>query len=181
EQNKLNITYFAKGNVKTSELVESQSPIRLIVLEPTHPRMDSVKYKVNLQKKGNEFILEDEDMGSRRYTLGQKVNSPIGPIMILPQGNKSFDSEMIISYVPNNFAVDQLLYDVQITSNKEKQSYVVNYSMNSGSITKAELILNSIIDQYNKDVTEDKTRISKATTQFIDSRLDLISKNLSEA
>jgi capsular exopolysaccharide synthesis family protein len=181
DQNKLNITYFTKGNVKTSELVESQSPLRLIVLEPNHPRLDSVKYKLNLAKKGNEFVLEDEEFGSRRYSLGQKINSPIGPIMLLPQGVKSFDSEIVINYVPNNIAVDHLLNDVQITPNKEKQSYVVNYSMNSGSITKAELILNSIIDQYNKDVTDDKTRISKATTQFIDSRLDLISKNLSEA
>src|SRR5690606_31830310 len=104
-----------------------------------------------------------------------------GPVMILPQGNKRFESEMVISFVPNNQAVDQLLKDVQISPNKEKQSYVVNYSMNSGSIEKAELILNSIIDQYNNDVTDDKTRISKATTQFIDSRLDLISKNLAEA
>src|SRR5690606_27977299 len=67
------------------------------------------------------------------------------------------------------------------TPNKEKQSYVVNFSMNSGNIQKAELIINSLIEQYNKDVMEDKTRLSKATTQFIDSRLELISKNLAEA
>src|SRR5690606_940903 len=84
-------------------------------------------------------------------------------------------------YSPVNQSVDKLLNEVQIVPNKEKQSYVVNYSINSGNISKAKLILNSIIDQYNKDVTDDKTRISKATTQFIDSRLDLISKNLSEA
>src|SRR5690606_21652352 len=84
-------------------------------------------------------------------------------------------------YSPVNQSVDKLLNEVQIVPNKEKQSYVVNYSINSGNISKAKLILNSIIDQYNKDVTDDKTRISKATTQFIDSRLDLISKNLAEA
>src|SRR5690606_18051901 len=44
-QNKLNITYLIKGNLKTSELIERQSPVRLILLEPNHPRLDSVNYK----------------------------------------------------------------------------------------------------------------------------------------
>src|SRR5690606_13974404 len=48
DQNKLNINYFAKGNVKSSELVEAQSPIRLIILEPNHPRLDSINYKFSI-------------------------------------------------------------------------------------------------------------------------------------
>src|SRR5690606_30897113 len=94
---------------------------------------------------------------------------------------KELEADLIINYVPSDEAVDKLLKSIQISPNKEKQSYVVNFSMNSGNIQKAELILNSLIDQYNKDVMEDKTRLSKATTAFIDSRLELISKNLSEA
>src|SRR5690606_27479986 len=119
--------------------------------------------------------------GRRNYVLGQRIQSPIGPIMILPQGKREMDSDIIVSVIPNNQAVDDLLNSVNIVPNKEKQSYVVGLSMNSKSVSKAELILNSIVDQYNRDVSEDKSKISKATTAFIDSRLELISKNLSDA
>src|SRR5690606_35175902 len=94
---------------------------------------------------------------------------------------REMDSDIIVSVIPNNQAVDDLLNSVNIVPNKEKQSYVVGLSMNSKSVSKAELILNSIVDQYNRDVSEDKSKISKATTAFIDSRLELISKNLSDA
>src|SRR5690606_39092092 len=180
-QNKLNISYHNKGNVKTSEVLESQSPIRLIILEPNHQRLDSVNYSFTVQAKGKQILISDHEASNKAYKLGSKISSPLGPIMILPQANKVIDSEIVVSYSPVHKSVDNLLEVVQITPNKEKQSYVVNYSMKSGNIEKAELILNSIIDQYNRDVTEDKTRISKATTEFINSRLNLISKNLSEA
>src|SRR5690606_16087895 len=45
----------------------------------------------------------------------------------------------------------------------------------------AALILNSLIEQYNADVTEDKALVTRATSNFINSRLDLISKDLAEA
>src|SRR5690606_36980085 len=180
KQNKLNISYHAKGSVKTSEILEAQSPYRLIILEPNNPKLDSVEYKLTVRKRGNSLTLID-DLGPRDYSLGNKISSPLGEIMLLPQKDRIIDSDLIISFIPQNYSIDELLELIQITPNKEKQSYVVKYSINSGSIEKAKLILNSIIDQYNKDVTDDKTRISKATTEFIDSRLELISKNLSEA
>ncbi|UZJ65468.1 hypothetical protein OKW96_04550 [Sphingobacterium sp. KU25419] len=46
---------------------------------------------------------------------------------------------------------------------------------------KAELILNSLIDIYNADLTNDKLRTTRATSEFINKRLILISKDLSGA
>src|SRR5690606_13166656 len=48
-------------------------------------------------------------------------------------------------------------------------------------ISKAELIINSLIEQYNQDVTYDKAQVTRATSSFINSRLELISKDLEEA
>src|SRR5690606_10483937 len=182
EQNRLNVIYYNKGNLKSNELMESQSPLKLVILDVNNSKLDSVRYDFVIKKKdNNKYTIEDKVNGLRDYILGQKISSPIGPIMILPQGNKGIDSDMIISYFPLNDVIDVLLNSVQIAPNKEKQSYVVNFSMNSGNINKAELILKSLIEQYNKDVSDDKSKISKATIQFIDTRLELISKNLSDA
>src|SRR5690606_25768225 len=64
---------------------------------------------------------------------------------------------------------------------KEAQSFLVNFSMDYPLIAKAELILNSLIYQYNQDVTYDKAQVTRATSKFITSRLDLISRDLAEA
>src|SRR5690606_21718343 len=143
-----------------SELLEPQSPLRLVLLEPNNPKLDSLEYSLTIKRKQNSYIIEDHENGVRAFSLGQKVDSPLGPIMLLQQGNKELESDLLISYIPVNKSIDDLLLAIQIAPNKEKQSFVVNFSMNSGNIKKAELILNSLIDQYNKDMMDDKTRIS---------------------
>src|SRR5690606_6948466 len=86
-----------------------------------------------------------------------------------------------ITYQPPAVTVDALRAAVQITPNKEVQSFLINFSMDYPLISKAELIINSLIDQYNQDVTYDKAQVTRATSAFINSRLELISKDLEEA
>src|SRR5690606_35933597 len=88
---------------------------------------------------------------------------------------------IMVNYLPPHMAVDVLRESVQITPNKEVQSFLFNFSMNYPLVEKAELIINSLIDQYNRDVTYDKAQVTRATSSFIDSRLELISKDLEEA
>src|SRR5690606_5089075 len=66
-QNKLNISYHNKGNVKTSEVLESQSPIRLIILEPNHQRLDSVNYSFTVQAKGKQILISDHEASNKAY------------------------------------------------------------------------------------------------------------------
>src|SRR5690606_24977477 len=61
------------------------------------------------------------------------------------------------------------------------QSFLINFSFDYPLIPKAELVLNSLIEQYNDDVTYDKAQVSRATSAFINSRLELISDDLEEA
>src|SRR5690606_29360230 len=77
--------------------------------------------------------------------------------------------------------VDNLLQNIQVTPNKEKQSFIVNFALNHSNRDKAALILNSLIEQYDTDATEDKIKVTRATSDFINNRLDLISKDLSSS
>src|SRR5690606_27113143 len=86
-----------------------------------------------------------------------------------------------VSYLPSDITVDILRNAIKITPNKEIQSFLVNFSMDYPMIAKAELILNSLIDQYNQDVTYDKAQVTRATSNFITSRLNLIAKDLADA
>src|SRR5690606_25515415 len=82
---------------------------------------------------------------------------------------------------PIEQAVDNLQEVVQISPNSEKQSMIVNFSMQGALRAKSELILNTLIDVYNNDVTSDKSKVTRATSEFINSRLQLIGEDLAEA
>src|SRR5690606_31788692 len=77
--------------------------------------------------------------------------------------------------------VDKIREAIEIRPNRENQSFLVNFSLDHPLISKAELIINSLIEQYNQDVTYDKAQVTRATSNFINSRLDLISADLAEA
>src|SRR5690606_18963496 len=165
-----------------SEVLEKGSPLKLMILEPAHVRLDSVSYTFTVSKSGEIFKLKDEKGEIQEYKLGQNINTPIGPITLVPQNNNTnWDNDLTITYQPVSTTIDELLELVKISPNKDKQSFVVNFSMEHADREKAALILNSLIEQYNADVTEDKALVTRATSNFINSRLDLISKDLAEA
>src|SRR5690606_16781053 len=85
DSNRLYLSYFVKGNIKSSEVLEDQSPLKVMLLEPNHARLDSVAYSFTVSKKGETYKIKDELEGTRDYTLGGKVETPIGPISLLPQ------------------------------------------------------------------------------------------------
>src|SRR5690606_1048824 len=55
DQNKLNISYLIKGNVKSSEVTEAQSPIRLVILDQNSSKLDSVLFSLVVKKTTNGF------------------------------------------------------------------------------------------------------------------------------
>src|SRR5690606_6749798 len=44
ETNRLYLSYHMKGNIKSAEVLEVQSPLKVMLLEPDHERLDSVGY-----------------------------------------------------------------------------------------------------------------------------------------
>src|SRR5690606_2432224 len=180
-QNKLNIIYNAKGNVKKSELLENQSPVKLVILEPNNPKLDSVSYQVRIIVSGNTIKLSDQNQNIDNYAFGKKINTTIGAIMLVPNQGKKINHDMVIDVHPVQKVVDNLLGAIQVTPNKEKQSFIVNFSMSHPNREKAAIILNSLVQQYDVDATEDKVKVTRATSDFINNRLALITKDLSSS
>src|SRR5690606_8269445 len=122
ETNRLFCSYYMKGNIKSSEVVERQSPLKVIILEPDHARLDSMGYAFIINKKGDSYKIKDELEGTRDYALGSKLETPIGPISIVPQeSNKLWEGDLEVSYIPTNITVDILRNIVQITPRSEER------------------------------------------------------------
>src|SRR5690606_35067825 len=107
DTNRLYLSYYMKGNIKSAEVLESQSPLKVMLLESNHARLDSVGYSFIVTKKGDSYKIRDEFDGTRDYTLGSKLETPIGPISLIPQeNNKLWEGDLEISYIPADITVD---------------------------------------------------------------------------
>src|SRR5690606_15102074 len=181
ETNRLYFSYHQKGKIKSTELLEDDSPVRISFLDSNLTRVDSTDYRLVLSKIERGYRVKDEFYGMRDYEINSPLETPIGNVTIALQNNIEWNGDLQINYTPVEVAIDRLREQVQIMPNSERQSFLVNFSMNHASIDKAELIINSLIDQYNQDVTYDKAQVTRATSAFINSRLELIAKDLEEA
>lgn len=181
EHHKLNIQYTDQSKLKSLEINENQSPVKLVVLDGNQASLDSTKHIFTINENDGQLIVELDNQRIENYGYGQKIKTSFGDIMLTPQGNKKLHGELVITLRPIDRVVELLMKDVQVTPNKEKQSYIVNFSMNSANVDRAKLIINAIVEQYNQDVTNDKNKVVRATSEFIDSRLKLIGDDLASA
>src|SRR5690606_9041239 len=44
DTNRLYLSYFLKGSIKSAEVMEAQSPLKVVIVEPEHPALDSSAY-----------------------------------------------------------------------------------------------------------------------------------------
>jgi capsular exopolysaccharide synthesis family protein len=180
----LNIKYESVGAIKTSELY-SYIPFTVQYQSFVEKGKNISVPKLYIEVLSNaEYKLEDESQAIEgTYKFGEQVTLPFGKITVLPNADdpekfeKFFDRTVLVSYLPlENVALN---YQQKVTiENENKSSNVLELSMLSAVPDKAEGFLNELIHQYNKDAIKDKNEIANNTSNFIDSRLQIITREL---
>ncbi|MDR0229096.1 MAG: polysaccharide biosynthesis tyrosine autokinase [Flavobacteriaceae bacterium] len=184
KNNGLNIKYYVQETFKKNEILASDLPFTLTIIENnTVDRPNNYQYNFTFELKDHKsFSIEDENGLQSDLSFGQKINTALGVLTFMPKNVQKVKKQIYnIQYNTVDKTIDALLKVISIEPNKEKQSFIVNFSMQSPLRAKAEMILNSLIQEYNNDVTLDKGKITKATSDFITARLELVSKDLSSA
>ena len=116
--------------------------------------------------------------------LGKPFTLPCcsGPLVLLPHEKflKDFDGERItVSHVTVEAAANA--YGGALEAGElDKESTLVGITYADQEITRAEDILNAVLDAYRRSIIDDKNRIAESTASFIDERIELISKELSK-
>lgn len=158
---------------------------------PYYVRMDSMSL-VHLQ---SALVLDIEPMdgglsveGSYKdTTFRQKIkqlpallNTPAGVISISLRQGKTLPGEDIQVTISNPSGVARYLATKALTTEVTKQVDVINLTIKVSNIQKGKDILNTLTDIYNQDAIEQINRSANNTAEFIDSRLKLLSGELSE-
>lgn len=179
----LNVAYFEKGHIQTSELYKEKSPIKI-----TFFSKDSLFYKLDTTftitvKSATQFDLISENGDqSAKLLFGKNIKSAIGSFIITPtQINKDLtDREIIVRLSPLKSVVGYYRSQIKIAALIEK-SDLLQITLNDKIRLKAEDVLNNLVRHYNKNAVENKSLIAINTNTFITQRLNAIKQDLSVA
>lgn len=108
------------------------------------------------------------------------LTTPVGKIRICKTDymNPDFEGKKLIVGKGSRKGVASKYRKAVISAVANKQASIINLSINDNVPQRAEDVLNTLIEVYNNDAIRDKQKIAEVTAEFIDERLEIISKDL---
>ncbi len=179
----LNVRYESIGTIKTTEIYERKPfTIQYLSFNDTLPNPVVPKLLVKI-KSGTQFELESPASVKGIYNFGERVSLSFGDITVLPVFdipnvfNNYIDKVVSVTYTPIETVASAYQRKINVV-NEIKNSNVVNISMLSPVSKKTEDFINVLIDEYNNDAIADNNQVAQKTSNFIDSRLEIITREL---
>lgn len=184
EKNNLNIEYFNTEDVTKKKLSEANSPLKIILIDKNlEDGLEDDNFIITILST-TKFKLEDKKSKEiKEYSFGQKVAGELGNYIVSPNQtiNKNIDKEFLLSITTVDNKVAQLQEAIVIEPNSESSSKIINFSL-IGSVPEiSKIIINDLVTTYNNDIVEDDRKLTQATSKFIDSRLEIVSKDLTNS
>lgn len=172
----LQVSYLNKGNVRSSN-VYGASPVRLEIVEL---KDSSSSFSLQIEASALGFQLVNSTAKLRYDELFETHAGrfKISKTNTVPFENYSSD-HFIIAYQPVPQAATALARAIT-TSQSNEQATILDIAMLTDNVALGKDVINTLMAEYGKMNIEDKRRISQATIQFIDERLDTIKNELGD-
>ena len=175
----LQTTYTLHQFMRDRELYNN-SPIELSLVKP----LVTSSFSFNVKRcSDSTFVLSEFTIGSNKLkkeriagNIGDTLATPAGLIALIPSmyvGN--WTDDITISWVNSKVRAKSFPITATISG---KQTSVIVLSLNDTYSTRAENILNTLIDVYNDEWVLNKNRSARNTSEFINERLVVIEQEL---
>lgn len=172
---------YSKGSIKEIELFKDTAPFIVRVISEK-PKGAYPGHEVFATIENNKIIIESEDFKKNIVTdFNKALTMPFGVIMF--QKNPTYDLKEAkdvkfrLQFASAINRTRDLLGSLNIELVKE-ESTVLKMTMNYPVPEKAEMILNSLAINYNREAIIDKNSEAQKTAEFIDGRVKLIGEEL---
>ncbi len=184
EELELNILYESIGTIKTTEMYEFKPMVVQFLSFKDSSKSKSVPKLYFEIQSATHFKIENEaETIQGEFDFGDLVSLPFGDIIVIPSLD---DPEKFEHFIGKNISVlyrpidkmSQVFQNRIKVNNDLKNSNVVELKMQSPVTQKSEDFINELIFQYNKDAIHDRNQVAQKTSNFIDSRLDIITQEL---
>ena len=180
----LEMNYQTDGRFHKQTVYGNQLPVQVVI--PNLSENESATFELHLAKDGavelSSFTrngTEIENDGFVKGNLNDSIQSPLGPIVVIPSAAYS-DKTVSTIYVTRqslSAASAGCSARLNISQNDEK-SNIITLSFQDVSTQRAEDVLNTLISVYNENWVRDKNQIAVSTSMFINERLGVIEGEL---
>ncbi|MCC3217372.1 polysaccharide biosynthesis tyrosine autokinase [Chryseobacterium sp. X308] len=173
----LNIQYYNSGEIRDSELFTKVPIVAEIISYKNVKKFVSSEYEVK-EVNGNEFVLEDKENKKVKGTFGKNLILDFGTVVLQKVPGLTFKNKYKIVFWNPIEKVKSLEKKIQVDLPDQK-AMLMDISIVGTVPEKSEAILNEVTKQYNLDGLRDKNLQAQNTQEFIDKRLEVISRDLS--
>jgi len=149
---------------------------------------DGASFTVHADKDG-QFVLKKLKKGKNSFkgnvvvTPGDTVETAIGRLILTKTANfneeKGLDEDILVSRSGYYATTRSYLSRLGVALN-DKESTVINISLNDVNTQRAVDVLNMMINVYNENWIKDKNQITNSTNEFIAERLQVIEAELGD-
>ncbi len=176
----LNISFFEKGNIQTSELLKL--PFNLVPLMNSDSIHTSKSFEITITSTGYD-ILEIESSNSvqiKGYKILVTDGNTTLPFEILEHTksmNKLIGSVYLVKFTPKDEVIDKIKSEIKVKQVGDL-SNILSLSLKGGNKAKSELILDALVEAYKQSGISDRKLVSKRTIEFVESRIVALFKEL---
>lgn len=174
----LNVEYFNTGEIKDSQLFNKIPVVaKVLSYNNNYENFKSSQYTMK-DLNGDQFTLQDHKKEIIKGKFNIPLNLDFGTVIFERNPNIAFKSQYKIIFWNPVEKVKKLEKKVEVNLSDEK-SMLMEINLIGSLPEKSEAILNEVTRQYNLDGQKDKNLQAQNTQEFIDKRLEVITKDLS--
>ncbi|WP_114751710.1 GumC family protein [Pleomorphovibrio marinus] len=183
EELNFNVSYFTDENYfRKKEIFGKQSPVVVELIEYdtlafSNPDL-ATKFTIIPQSEDG-FILENEKETQTMYEYGEEITMPFGIFTVNKSENNPFASPVYIKFnnpysLPNSYSSR---VDVFIVN---KLASIIEISITDPVPQKGILVLNKLLEIYNKDALKSKNQTAANTLEFVENQLNNVTSDIRE-
>lgn len=181
ERLRLEIQYTEQQPLRKRELYNN-SPIAVSFSKQL--TFSSLSFTIN-KDNDSTFTLENFTINNQKIKcspipggFNHEIETPLGIILVLPSTNFTTWNNRVIVQWENSYKRAKQYSNKLKASIDGKLTSIVTLSIDDTYPTRAENILNTLIDVYNEEWVHDKNRAARKTSEFINERLSVIEHEL---
>jgi capsular exopolysaccharide synthesis family protein len=180
EKNNFHIQYFMEGSIKTSNVFNSLPYVFVPIAITDSAQTYRVRF-TNITRTGYTLLLDEEKQLKLRWEDEFSIkNSRFKLASTLPAENLSDeDSKFIATWSNPRIRAAEILGQTAIFV-ADPNATILSFSMRTDNVAMGRAILDAMVKEYILYSVETKNVASFGTLEFIDIRLDSLSKELRE-
>ena len=174
----LDISYFSQDRLVNVEFYKD-SPIKILFYNKSkNYNKINKQLTIKVESDTNYSLSENNTEIFNEYIFGQKVTNELGTFTIIKNNVFSKNELPTISIVKSSLESTANDFRGSLTISLVDKTNVINLS-NTDPIPQRGLdFLDEVVNQYNLDAIRDRNQIANFTKDFIDLRLQIITKEL---